>query len=469
MTPERAVEDAVWASDLPDPSASDARPGILYTNPRSRKTEMDPPASRAARTRRDALLEAASGFEHAKQVFADATEAFTSQRPVRRSTRSLSSVRPAKKLYDSQVSDRHVQDQMDLTRAIASSLGEAICATDLEGRLVFVNAAAEQLLGCKEDELLGRVFNEAVHLRRADGNRKPVTEYPVMRLLRSDATALSHDEVLIMPDGTACSAACVSSRMTLDGEVIGVVVVFRKRTENPLPLSEEHFRLLAQDSSNMIAIVEADGIIRHQSASTERVLGHKPEQLIGTSGYSLVHPDDIPRAERFHAELMGAPAIAMSTRLRLRHRDGTWRQVDATGNNLLDDPIVRGIVLSARNVSECDDAGRARVSDALPAAPVAGRGSFGDARAVSAARAAHAAAAHQRRPRELLTAREREVIALLVQGVTSDRELAERLVVSHNTVKYHLGNILGKLHLRDRAQIVAYALSHEHINPRVVG
>ena len=60
----------------------------------------------------------------------------------------------------------------------------------------------------------------------------------------------------------------------------------------------------------------------------------------------------------------------------------------------------------------------------------------------------------------LITDRERQVLELLVQGVTSNRELAERLVVSENTVKYHLRNILSKLHLHNRAEVVAYALRH---------
>ncbi|MDP9367908.1 MAG: response regulator transcription factor [Chloroflexota bacterium] len=64
------------------------------------------------------------------------------------------------------------------------------------------------------------------------------------------------------------------------------------------------------------------------------------------------------------------------------------------------------------------------------------------------------------RPPETLTEREREVLELLVAGVTSNRELAERLYVSENTVKYHLRNILDKLHLQNRAQVIAYALRH---------
>jgi len=64
-----------------------------------------------------------------------------------------------------------------------------------------------------------------------------------------------------------------------------------------------------------------------------------------------------------------------------------------------------------------------------------------------------------------LTEREREVLELLVQGITSNRELAERLVVSENTVKFHLRNILDKLHVQNRAQVVAYAVRQGLVVP----
>jgi len=64
-----------------------------------------------------------------------------------------------------------------------------------------------------------------------------------------------------------------------------------------------------------------------------------------------------------------------------------------------------------------------------------------------------------------LTDREREVLDLLVQGITTNRELAERLVVTENTVKYHLRNILDKLHVQNRAQVVAYAVRQGMVEP----
>jgi DNA-binding NarL/FixJ family response regulator len=71
---------------------------------------------------------------------------------------------------------------------------------------------------------------------------------------------------------------------------------------------------------------------------------------------------------------------------------------------------------------------------------------------------------HERASDEL-TEREREVLELLVQGITSNRDLAERLIVTENTVKYHLRNILDKLHLQNRAQVVGYALRTGLVDP----
>ena len=67
---------------------------------------------------------------------------------------------------------------------------------------------------------------------------------------------------------------------------------------------------------------------------------------------------------------------------------------------------------------------------------------------------------------DALTEREREVLELLVQGVTSNRKLAKQLGVSENTVKFHVRNILDKLHLHNRAQVVAFALRNRLLDER---
>jgi DNA-binding NarL/FixJ family response regulator len=75
-----------------------------------------------------------------------------------------------------------------------------------------------------------------------------------------------------------------------------------------------------------------------------------------------------------------------------------------------------------------------------------------------------AAAAAPSHDPDALTEREREVLELLVQGITSNRKLARQLGVSENTVKFHVRNILDKLHLHNRAQVVSYAIRHKIVD-----
>lgn len=70
---------------------------------------------------------------------------------------------------------------------------------------------------------------------------------------------------------------------------------------------------------------------------------------------------------------------------------------------------------------------------------------------------------------DALTEREQEVLELMVDGITSNRRLASELGVSENTVKFHVRNILDKLHLHNRAQVVAYALKHRLVEPASEG
>ena len=74
-------------------------------------------------------------------------------------------------------------------------------------------------------------------------------------------------------------------------------------------------------------------------------------------------------------------------------------------------------------------------------------------------------AAPKARDPDALTGREMEVLEAMVEGVTSNRALAGKLGVSENTVKFHVRNILDKLHLHNRAQVVSYAFRHGMVSP----
>jgi PAS domain S-box-containing protein len=137
-------------------------------------------------------------------------------------------------------------------------------------------------------------------------------------------------------------------------------VTERRRAEKGLMRSEERLRSLVRYASDIIMILDAKGITLYESPAVERVLGFRPEDRIGTNALARVHPDDLQAVKSKFAALLEKPDSRLSVEYRARDKDGNWRCFEAIGTNLLDDPIIRGIVVNTRDITE-----RRRVEGAL--------------------------------------------------------------------------------------------------------
>jgi diguanylate cyclase (GGDEF)-like protein/PAS domain S-box-containing protein len=135
-------------------------------------------------------------------------------------------------------------------------------------------------------------------------------------------------------------------------QTLSAEVEERKAAERALRASEERFRSLVQNSSDVISIIDADGGVRYHSESVRRVLGYDPGELVDGDPLTLVHPDDRERVARFVAEAALRPGVTAAETWRVRHRDGTWLHSETVAANLLEDPNVRGLVLNTRDVSD---------------------------------------------------------------------------------------------------------------------
>ena len=116
--------------------------------------------------------------------------------------------------------------------------------------------------------------------------------------------------------------------------------------------SEQRFRSLVQNASDVISIIDIGGVIMYQTPSVLRVLGYEPDSLVGTELRELLHPDD---RLRFAAVFQGAMDIAVSDRrivARVLDRHGEFRQCELSISNLMDDESVGGLVLTLRDVTE---------------------------------------------------------------------------------------------------------------------
>ena len=117
--------------------------------------------------------------------------------------------------------------------------------------------------------------------------------------------------------------------------------------------SEAYFRPLIENTSDVIAIVDATGIIRFASPSIKRVLGYDPHQVIGRSIFEFVHPEDLATAQLAFKPLIEFAGNGIeSMEVRCLHQDGSWRVFQVIGNNCLNHPVIAGIVINLRDVTE---------------------------------------------------------------------------------------------------------------------
>ena len=135
-------------------------------------------------------------------------------------------------------------------------------------------------------------------------------------------------------------------------ELLEREIAVRQRMEETLRDSEEHFRALIEHAQDVIFIVEADGTMRYISPSVSNILGYDPDEELGRRIYEFIHPDDIPKILENFSYGLANPGLPVAAECRVRHRDGSWRYLESVGANLLEEPVVRGVVLTSRDVTE---------------------------------------------------------------------------------------------------------------------
>jgi PAS domain S-box-containing protein len=126
---------------------------------------------------------------------------------------------------------------------------------------------------------------------------------------------------------------------------------YRRNAEHALATVERRFRALIESATDLITILGDGGTVEYASPSCERVIGSKPERLLGTSIYDLVHAEDVETLREAIRECGFRPHSGAPIKLRLRGGEGDWRAFLGTVRDLREDPAIRGVVLNARDVT----------------------------------------------------------------------------------------------------------------------
>jgi PAS domain S-box-containing protein len=127
----------------------------------------------------------------------------------------------------------------------------------------------------------------------------------------------------------------------------------RGRMENALRESEARYRSLIDQTSDIITVIDESAVVRYGSPSVETVLGYDPDDLVGRRAVDLVHPDDVgPLLEAHRSALLDPTEAQRGVEFRCRHRDGSWRVLEALGSVMQYRSAGPQAVLTLRDVTE---------------------------------------------------------------------------------------------------------------------
>lgn len=249
------------------------------------------------------------------------------------------------------------------------SVRDAVIVAEVNtGQIVLWNPAATEIFGYSSTEALELRIDDLVPDYLKAQHRAGMERYretgcgPYIdsrALLDLPALNSTGEEIHIEMSLTSISpidGAAAGGRLVL---AIIRDVTERKLMEERLRESEGRFRGLIQNALDIIMITDADGTIRYMSPSVERVLGYRPEEMLGTNTADYIHPDDVEKGFDELAEALAKPGIhPVAVETRVRRKDGTWRWLEGIANNLLDDPSIRGVVFNHRDITERKQAER---------------------------------------------------------------------------------------------------------------
>jgi PAS domain S-box-containing protein len=116
--------------------------------------------------------------------------------------------------------------------------------------------------------------------------------------------------------------------------------------------SDRWFRALIEHSPEVITLLTPEGSVLYASPSIEQVLGYTPQEFTAINGCAVIHPGDSASLTHTFQHLLAIPGLVETQQFRCRHKDGTWRWVEATMTNLLHDPDVQALVANVRDITE---------------------------------------------------------------------------------------------------------------------
>lgn len=237
-------------------------------------------------------------------------------------------------------------------RTLLETMNEGLFQVNENGVIELANSSMSRITGYTRNQLVGESADELLV--------EPMVRdrLPGQTLLGSGTGSEEYSIPLKTRSGESVWVNLMAAPLPgADGGYSGSIGVLediteQRNAEEALRFREEYFRALLENANDLITIIDLDGRILYQSRSSERLLGLDAEEIVGRDFYELLHDDDRFKLEKTLEKTLAQAGATASVDLRVRHRAGHDLQIEALLNNLVDDPVVGGVVVNSRDVTE---------------------------------------------------------------------------------------------------------------------
>ena len=218
--------------------------------------------------------------------------------------------------------NRQSPGMLEMQEAILRSIPDVVLRYNAEGVLEWASPSLEYVFGYKPSEVVGTPF-ELSHPDDRDALQNAARAMVVQRREHDSNTFRA-----VKADGQVTRVE-VSARASYDkdGHVEYMVAAMRELADRGEV--EQLYRILAHNTSDVVLIYDPESVILWASPSISKVLGHRPEDLVGSSEF-IVHPDDVPEAMALYREALADKATSLRNRARVLRPDGSFIWMDAT-------------------------------------------------------------------------------------------------------------------------------------------
>jgi PAS domain S-box-containing protein len=254
-------------------------------------------------------------------------------------------------IHDKKQTEEALENSENKFNTVTDHITDIVNMIDRNGIIRYTNQSVVGILGYQPEELLGTHFLTLVH---------PDEQLPISERFKTQVNSKGPGKLiqfrLRAKDGSYVSFEGIGNVQLHHPALQSIIMIsrditLRKRAEEIIIASEEKFRSLVHNISDIITIVSANGEIQYQSASARQIMGYEENGLRKRSIMEVVHPDDLQFVLTMFQSLIQNGGNSELIEFRLLNSDGQYFYIEAQATNQLQNPSIAGIVVTSRDIS----------------------------------------------------------------------------------------------------------------------